>query len=161
MFRKEVVAMQNTVTRYQPQPTTTRLPDLVSRLFNESFVMPSLFDSTGFGGTARPSLPVNLYESTESYVLQAALPGLDAENLEIKVTGREIAIKGQFQSQIPENVSPIWQGIPTGQFYESYTLPADLDSEKVEATYEHGILWLTLPKAEHMRPKQVKVSVKS
>lgn len=152
--------MQNTVTRYQPQPTT-RLPDLVSRLFNESFVMPSLFDSTAYGGTTRPSLPVNLYESNESYILQAALPGLDAENLEIQVTGREVAIKGQFQSQIPENVSPIWQGIPTGQFYESYTLPADLDSDKVEATYQHGILWLTLPKAEHMRPKQVKVSVKS
>jgi HSP20 family protein len=151
--------MQNSVTRYQPQ-TATRLPDLVSRLFNESFVMPSLFDSTAFGGTARPSLPVNLYESTEAYIVQVALPGLDPDNLEIKVTGRELAIKGQFKSLIPENASAIWQGIPAGQFFETYTLPADLDSDNVEATYEHGILWLTLPKAEHMRPRQVKVSVK-
>jgi HSP20 family protein len=160
MFSKEVVAMQNSVTRYQPQPAT-RLPDLVSRLFNESFVMPTLFDRATLGGASRPSLPVNLYESNDSYILQAALPGLDTENLEIEVTGHEVALKGQFQSQIPENVSPIWQSIPTGQFYETYMLPADLESDEVEASYEHGILWLTLPKAEHMRPRQIKVAVKS
>lgn len=152
--------MEGTLTQYQPQTGLTRLPDVMNRLFNESFVLPSLFGETWSGGAARPTLPVSLYETPDAYIMQAALPGLQPENVDINVTGREVAIKGQFQSWTPENGRVIWQGIPTGQFYETYKLPVDLQSDKVEATFEHGILSITLPKAEHLRPRSVKVEVK-
>lgn len=150
--------MANTLTRYQPTGVT-RLPEMIDRLFQESFVLPSMFDR-GVNGTTSPSFPVNLIETAESYVMQAALPGLKTEELDIQVVGREVAIKGSFASWLPENGSWIWRGLPSGQFYESYTLPVDVESDATQATYENGILTITLPKAQHLRPKNIKVEVK-
>lgn len=151
--------MEGNVTRYQPRSSAARLPDLVNQLFNESFVIPSMVDRSGWGGSSYPTLPVSLFETADAYIMCAALPGIDAENVDIKVTGREVTLKGQFQTWTPENAGVIWNGIPSGQFFETYTLPGELESEKVEATYENGILRLTLPKAEHLRPRNIKIQV--
>lgn len=149
----------NSVNRYQPQTGMTRLPDLMDRLFQESFVLPTVLDRWS-GGTARPTLPVNLYEAGDGYVLQAALPGFQADSADIQVIGREVTIKGTFSTSAPENANWIWRGIGSGEFQETYTLPVEVESDKVEAAYENGILSVTLPKAEHLRPKNIKVSVK-
>lgn len=150
--------MANTVSRYQPQNGMTRLPEVMDRLFRESFVMPSLLDRS-LGGNGRPSLPVNLFETPDGYVLDAALPGLDPEKIDLQVVGREVTIKGQFEARVPENGNWVWQGIPSGEFFETYTLPVEVQGDSTEASYEHGILSLKLPKAEHLRPRSIKVSV--
>ena len=152
--------MANTVSRYQPQNGTgmTRLPEVMDRLFRESFVMPSLLDRS-IGGNGRPSLPVNLFETPEGYVLDAALPGLDPEKIDLQVVGREVTIKGQFEAQVPEKGSWVWQGIPSGEFFETYTLPVEVQGDSTEASYQQGILSLKLPKAEHLRPRSIKVNV--
>jgi HSP20 family protein len=150
--------MASSVTRYQPQSSLTRLPDMIDRLFQESFVAPTAIDRF-FGGTSRPSLAVNMYESAEGYTLEAALPGLSPDSLDIQVAGREVQLKGKFQREVPENVTWIWRGIPSGDFFETYSLPAEVDGDKVEATYDAGIVTIKLPKAEHLRPKSIKVSV--
>jgi HSP20 family protein len=136
----------------------TRLPDLMDRLFRESFVMPAMLDRT-VNGAGRPSLLVNLFETPDGYVLNAALPGLDPENIDLQVVGREVTIKGQFETVAPENASCIWQGIPSGGFFETYTLPVEVQGDGTEASYEHGILSLKLAKAAHLRPKSIKVNV--
>lgn len=151
--------MASTVTRYQPQNGVTRLPDLMERLFRESFINPSAVDRQ-FGNANRPTLPVNLFEFGDKYVMHAALPGLGTDNLDIQVAGREVTIKGTFEVATPEGGNWIWQGIPTGEFYETYTLPVELDGNSTEASYERGILSIVLPKAEHIRPKSIKVTVK-
>jgi HSP20 family protein len=150
--------MADSVTRYPTQNGMTRLPDLMDRLFRESFVLPTVLDRTVNGGN-RSSLPVNLFETGEGYVLQVALPGMDPEKLDIQVVGREVSIKGSVDGSVPENGKWLWQGIPTGEFFESFTLPVEVQGDSTEATYEHGVLVLTLPKAEHLRPKSVKVNV--
>lgn len=147
--------MANAIAPFESRTGLTRLPDVIDRLFNESFVLPSIFDRSM--GTTRGMFPVNLVETPDAYVMQAALPGLKPEDVDIQVAGREVAIKGTFELTLPEG-SLLWRGIPTGEFYETYTLPVEVASDSVEATYEHGILWLTLPKAEHVRPKTIKVS---
>src|SRR4051794_12410632 len=111
----------NSVTRYQRQ-TVTRLPDLVDRLFRESFGNPAFWDRS-FAGTVRPSLPANLFETSESYVLHVSLPGMKPENFDISVVGREVTIKGKLEITSPEGGDWIWQGIPSGEFFESFTLP--------------------------------------
>lgn len=150
--------MANTVTRYQPGTGVTRLPDMVDRLFRESFVMPSAFNDF-WGGTARPGLPANLFETEESYVLQVGLPGLNPENVEIQVMGRELSIKGRFETWVPEKGNWIWQGLPSGEFYEKFTLPVEVERDHADAAYNHGILSITLPKTEYAKPKSIKVSV--
>src|SRR5947209_10473356 len=100
-FVEEVDVMEGTVNRYQPRNGATRLPDLVNRLFNESFVIPSLLENATVSGSSYPSLPVSLFETPDSYIMRAALPDIDAENVEIKVTGREVTLKGQFTPWTP------------------------------------------------------------
>ena len=149
--------MASSVTRYQPTSGVTRLPDLFERLFQESWVAPSFFDRAS-GGAAQPTMNVNLFETQDGYVMHAALPGLTPDNLDIEVMGREVAIKGTIALHSPENGSWIWQGIPTGEFYQRFTLPVEVQGDNVEASYDYGILTLSLPKAEHLRPKSIKVS---
>ena len=87
--------MADSVSRYQPQGAT-RLPDLMDRLFRESFVTPGLIERNG---VSVPRLPVNLFETPDSYVMHAALPGLNLDNLEIQVVGREVTVKGKVRDQ--------------------------------------------------------------
>jgi HSP20 family protein len=148
--------MASNMSRYQSTNGAARLPDLVDQLVRDSFVMPSLVDRR-IGAIARPSLPVNLFETKETYVMHVGLPGLDPDNVEIQVVGREISIKGKFEINTPEGGTWIWQGIPTGEFYETFTLPVDVDSSATEAGYERGILSIVLPKADHVKPKTIKV----
>src|SRR5947209_2210340 len=144
--------MANTITRYgAPRTSLTRLPDLVDQLFQDSFVLPSFWDRSG-SGAARPALPVNLFETADSYVMHMALPGLNPEQIDIQVVGREVTVKGLFELNTPENGQWIWQGIPSGTFVETFTLPMEVESEKVQASYDYGILTVGLPKAEHLRP---------
>lgn len=150
--------MADTMTRYGQQSGVTRLPDLMERLFRESVVMPGFLN--GQYDTGRTSLPVNVFETNDSYVLHAALPGLNPENVDIEVVGRKVSIKGAFEINTPEGGSWLWQGIPTGEFYETYTMPVEVDNTAVEAGYERGILSIVLPKAEHVKPKSIKVTVK-
>lgn len=96
-----------------------------------------------------------------AYIVQVALPGINPENMDIQVVGREVSIKGRFESWAPENAKWIWQGLPAGEFNETYTLPVEVEGDTSEASYHHGILSITLPKVEHARPKNIKVSVKS
>lgn len=149
--------MASNVSQYQPRTSLTRLPDLMNQLFNESFVLPSFYNGN-VGGSSRPTLPVNLFETPDGYVLQAALPGAHPEAFDIQVTGREVSIKGKTEVAAPNGGNCIWQGIGSGEFYETYTLPVDVEGEKVEASFEYGILTLRLPKAEHLRPKNIKVN---
>jgi HSP20 family protein len=151
--------MANSISRYgAPGATMTRLPDLMEQLFRDSFVLPSFWDRTN-GATSRPTLPVNLFETPDSYVMHLALPGLNPEQIDIQVVGREVTIKSKFEVNTPENGRWIWQGIPNGDFVETYALPADVENDKVRASYDYGILTIGLPKAEHLRPKNIKVSV--
>lgn len=151
--------MASTMTRYQPQNGVTRLPDLMDRLFRESFVAPGLLDRS-LSGSGRPALPINLFETKEAYVMHAALPGLNPDNVEIEVVGRDVTVRGKFEINTPDGGSWIWQGIPTGEFYETYSLPVEVDSTSTEASYERGILSIVLPKAEHVKPKTIKVTSK-
>jgi HSP20 family protein len=150
--------MADSVSRYPSTNGMTRLPDLMDRLFRESFVLPTALDRS-VNNSGRVSLPVNLFETQEGYVLTVALPGMNPEQLDIQVVGREVSIKGAFASNVPENATWIWQGIPTGEFFETFTLPVEVQGDTSEANYEHGVLSLTLPKAEHLRPKSVKVNI--
>lgn len=148
--------MATALTRYTPTNGVgfTRLPDVIGRLFDESFVMPSVLDRS-----FRQVLGSNLYETNEEFVIQVALPGIDADKLDIQVTGPQIVIKGQYNLPAPENAVPVWQGIAGGQFVETMTLPGEVNSANAEAHYEGGVLTLTLPKAEHIKAKSIKVNV--
>jgi HSP20 family protein len=101
---------------------------------------------------------VNVSEDREKYYVRAELPGIKAEQLEIQATEKSLSISGE--RKIPaeeENARYHRREREAGNFSRMIGLPADIDSDKIEAKLDNGILTVALPKAESVKPRQIKV----
>ncbi|HZT96040.1 MAG TPA: Hsp20/alpha crystallin family protein [Chloroflexota bacterium] len=145
--------MANTLTRYsRPDMVPTR--SLIDQLLEGSFFAPSAMDHW-FNPTT--GVPANLIETADHYIVQVALPGLDADKLEINAVQRDLRIKGVYEQENVENANYIWHGLPSGEFSQTFTLPAEVMGENAEATYTNGILSISIPKAQNARVKTIPV----
>jgi HSP20 family molecular chaperone IbpA len=95
-----------------------------------------------------PELSTSLYELDGSYIFQIPVSGIDTEKVDISVEGRVVTIRAPYQHSVPEGAKVLWNGLPTGSLLQIFTVPAAIDSEKSEATYDNGILTITMPKSE-------------
>jgi HSP20 family protein len=142
----------NTPPRYQPEFSLTRLPDMIDQLFRESFVFPTrferVFDWKRFS---------NLLETEKAYIVQLVLPGVEFNNVNVQVVGRQLTIKAVCDIPMVENATYLWNGLTSYEFSEVFTLPFEVVGDKAEATYDLGILTITLPKLEYAIPKPIKV----
>lgn len=112
----------------------------------------------GVGVTGRfPAL--NLWEDGEALYVEAELPGVNQEDLEILVVGNELTIKGRRPPREGQNLTYHRQERGFGEFSRAISLPVEVDGDKVEAKLRNGVLMLRLPKAEAARPKKITVSV--
>jgi len=101
---------------------------------------------------------VNVWEDAEALHVEAELPGLNLKDLEIHVTGNnQLTIKGERKPNVPEK--SVWhrQERGFGQFVRVLTLPFDIDSNKVEARFENGVLMLNLAKHPAAKPRKITV----
>ncbi len=147
---------------FEPFREMLSLRDAMNRLFEESFLRPDVFETQNTAALA----PIDVYETKDNVVLKAAVPGLKAEDLDISITGDVLTIKGEYKSEEPAETQPekarnyIRQERRYGSFNRQLTLPAAVDSDKVTATFENGILTLEMPKREAVKPKSVKIVAK-
>lgn len=102
------------------------------------------------------ALSVDVREEEDAYILSALVPGLKAEDLNIQVLENVVSIEGEYKDEEP---SFLMSELPRGAFRRSLRMPSEIDSEKVEARIEDGVLTLRLPKAESARPKKIQVTV--
>ena len=100
---------------------------------------------------------VNLYETSEGYVLRAELPGLRSEDLDLAVEGDQVTIRGRREIAYDESASLHRRERPRGRFARTVRLPVMLDPDKAEAVYENGVLVLKVAKAPEHRPRQISV----
>jgi HSP20 family protein len=126
------------------------------QILEGSFFAPSMLDRW-VASNGNVNAQANLVETNEGYTVQVALPGLDAEKLEIQASRRNLHIKGVYEVPQIENGNYIWQGLPAGEFTQSFTLPGESSSEGADATYTNGILTIHLPKSEGARVKTIPV----
>ncbi|HCY87404.1 MAG TPA: heat-shock protein Hsp20 [Desulfobacteraceae bacterium] len=106
-----------------------------------------------------PSLPkTNLVENSDHFEIQAEVPGLSKEDLEIKLQGNYLEISGTRSIDSPEGYRVHRQERSANSFSRSFTLPDDVDDERVEAVLKDGILYLTLAKSETAKPKQITIN---
>jgi HSP20 family protein len=140
--------------RYKSSRDMMTLRDAMDQLFDEAFTRPF--------GMMEMSLPaIDLYQTNEDVVVKAALPGMAAEEVEISVTGDALTIKGEIrQKEEREDASYLIREQRYGRFERSLMLPTEVQSDKAQAEFENGILTVTLPKAEQVRPKTITVKVK-
>jgi len=140
------------VTRYNPFNEVVSLREAMDRLFEDSFI-PRM-------GIAGRGVASNLYETADGFILQIPMPGVNPEDVEITTQQDSLTVKWQTSVNVPENATTHWSGFAAGQYQQSFTLPAPINSEKVEASYQNGVLILSLPKAEHAKARTIKVNTK-
>lgn len=99
---------------------------------------------------------VNILETPEGYVLEAEMPGVPKDGLEITVEGTEITITGR---RAPEQITgePLFCERPRADYRRVFELDPAIDTSKVSAKIEQGILTVTLPKSEKVKPRKIKV----
>ncbi len=144
--------------RWEPLSDLVSLRDATNRLFEDSFVrargVPTLLGAE--------SLATDVYETADSVVVKSNLPGIKAEDVELTITGNRLTIKAEVSSEEKvEREHYLRQERYFGQFQRSLDLPEGVRADKAKASYENGVLTLTVPKSEEVKPKTIKVETKS
>jgi HSP20 family protein len=146
------------IERWQPFSELMSLRQAMDKLFEDSFVRPSRFFSA-LGEATTPALDV--YQTPNEVVVKAALPGVKPEDISIDITGETLTIRGEHKAeQEIKEKDYLYQERRYGAFSRSVALPSGLKPDKAEATMEDGVLTLTIPKAEEVKPKAIKVKAK-
>jgi HSP20 family protein len=139
---------------------TTPLSTVVDRLFRETLA-PSIATVTNAaangGSTGFQSLPLNVWETADVYVVVAPAPGLDEQTINVSVDQDTLTIEAERRSEVPEGARVLWQEFDSARFRRSLRLGATVDAGGVEASYQNGLLTLRLPKVEQARPRQIQV----
>jgi HSP20 family protein len=106
-----------------------------------------------------PSYPaLNIWSSEEGLVVNAEVPGIDVEDIEISVVGETLTLNGARKSEdLEEGVRYHRQERGYGKFNRSVELPFPVDIDKVEATFKNGVLQISLPRSEADKPKKIVV----
>ena len=110
------------------------------------------------GLTFRASTPrTNLYENGDTFEIRAEVPGIAKDDLNVNIQGNYLEISGSRTGDTPNGYKVHRSERGTSTFSRSFTLPDDVDADKVEAQLKDGILYLTLPKSEVAKPKQITI----
>lgn len=143
-----------TTVRWSPRRELVSLREAMDRLFEESL-------SEGhIRGQGEARLPIDVYTTPSEIILRAAVPGVPPEDVEVTVEGDTLTIRAEVPGPL-ENVEYIFQECPCGRFNRVLTLNVPIDVDNIEATFEHGLLTLSLPKVTPAEPKTIKVKTKS
>ena len=145
------------IVRWEPFRDMMTLRDTMDRLWEERFFRPPV----PFGPWAEGALAVDMYETDESVVVKTAIPGVSAEDIDVSVSGDTLTVK--CESREEEEVSRenfLRRERRFGSYCRSVTLPGGLETDKAEADYTDGVLTLTFPKAEEVKPKTIEVKAK-
>ncbi len=133
-----------------------RLRSDIDRVFADAFFRNLPFSRGEAGYPA-----VDIYSDEEKYVVEADLPGYKSDDIEINVSNNSITITGNAKEEKKEKRGKVfWQERHIGQFARSFELPVPIQSGKVEAEFEDGILKVSLPKADDARPHSIKIKNK-
>jgi len=112
----------------------------------------------GWPFAGRGQLPVNVWESAEAIYAELELPGVQSNRVEISVVGDELTVKVQRPDVEEEGVTYHRRERSVGAFTRVLRLPVDVDADRVEAELRQGVLTVTLPKAEAVRPRKIRIT---
>ncbi|MBI5666646.1 MAG: Hsp20/alpha crystallin family protein [Chloroflexi bacterium] len=140
-----------TITRWNPFREMAAMQSALDRLFDDTW-------RTTWPTTASNALPLDVHETDSAYTVVTALPGLNADQINVKLENGALIISANVpQPSVPDKARVLIQERPFGQFVRAINLPQPVDTQKVEATYEQGILTLTLPKSPEAQPKLIPI----
>jgi HSP20 family protein len=104
---------------------------------------------------------VDVFEKDDRFIVKAELPGMKEEDIDVSVVGDTLNIKGEKKTESEVKDEDYYRSERTyGSFHRSIGLPSSVDSSKIEANYEDGVLEVSLPKFAEVKPKKIAVSAK-
>jgi len=145
------------VTRRASEPAT----DLYTSLNRFNRMMDEAMGGWNGGTLASAWTPsCDVFEDKENLKIVLELPGVKAEDVKISLENHVLTVRGE-KKQVAEENSERWHRYERsyGAFERTFTLPSSVDAERIQASIEHGVLTLTLPKSERARPREIPVQV--
>jgi HSP20 family protein len=146
--------MMNNVTRWTP--TTAYLAN------REPFfrMLDSVFNTEAQGEETRAWVPpVDIQETGDAYLFHAELPGLTKEDIHITLENNVLRLSGERKFEKDVKKESFHRVERTyGTFTRTFTMPTQVDSQKVAAAFENGVLTVTVPKAEQAKPRRIEIS---
>jgi HSP20 family protein len=147
------------LTRWEPFREFTTLQDRMNRLFRDSFGPEGQDQSLA---TSAFVPPVDVYEDEHNVSLKLEVPGIDEKDFDVRIENNTLTVHGERKfekEEKEENFRRVERQY--GSFTRTFTLPPTVDPEKVTATYDKGVLKISLAKKAEAKPKQIKVNVGS
>jgi HSP20 family protein len=143
------------VRRPSPLGELMSLRSAMDRLFEDSVVRRPF----GTGFETASSLPLDVTRTSDALVVEAALPGIKPDDVEITVEDGTLSIRGEYREERGKGEGEnLVSEIRRGSVSRALTLPTGLEPDKATATFEHGVLTLRIPKAESVKPRQIRIS---
>ena len=146
------------IVRWEPFRDFMTLREAMDRLFEDSFVGPRRRE---WLPVAEATLAVDMYQTDDAAVVKASVPGVKPDDADITISGNTLTITGQSKEE--EEVKEenyIRRERRFGSFSRSVVLPEGLEPDKAEASFEDGVLTLTIPKAPQAKPKVIRIKEK-
>ncbi len=145
------------ITRFDPLNEMVSLRSAMDRLFEDSFVSPLSWRTISGGETMAPAIDV--HETADELVVTAALPGIKAEDVEITMTGQTLTLRGEFKAdQQVKQEQYLYRERRFGSFSRTLQLPVRVQGDQANADFTDGVLTLTIPKAEEVKPRQIRIN---
>ena len=140
------------ISRWEPFKEMMTLREAMDRLFEDSFVRPTRAMRDGTSAY----LPLDIYSTKDAVVIRASVPGVKPDDVEITIEGDTVTLRGEIKAPQEEGTF-LLQEQRYGPFARSIELALPVQADKADAKFENGVLTLTIPKAEEIKPKVIKV----
>jgi HSP20 family protein len=147
--------MANMLDRWDPFRDLMSIQNELNRLFGRTYGGAE----GGSGSTGSWVPPLDVFESNDKYVVAVELPGIEPSDVEVSVEDSTLTIKGQREFFYKDAAEDAFRRIERryGQFTRTVTLPTTADVEKVDATFDKGVLTVEVPKREEAKPRKITV----
>lgn len=147
--------MSNGITRWNPMREMVTMQNMMDRLFED---WRPFFDEPR---TTSQALALDVHEDEKNYLITTELPGIKSEDIHVRQEGEYLVIEGETRDESEteegEGHRALIKERRFGRYSRRLRLPQDIDFEKAEATYQDGVLKLTLPKSEARQPRVIPV----
>ncbi len=145
------------LVRWNPWKEMVSLRDRMNRLFDDVFFRSDRREDPWADGVWVPA--VDMFETDDKVVIKAELPGLEKKDISLDLQNGVLTLKGERKSENEVKEDNYYRReMSYGKFVRSFSLPVDVDAEKIKAEFKNGLLTVEVPKPEGHKPKQIKVN---
>lgn len=144
------------IVRWDPIREVASMRNQMDRLMADVFNAPATWQNDEYAGYMRLALDVS--ENDENYTVHASVPGMNPDDLDISFTENTLTIKGESKDErVDENEKWHLRERRFGSFMRTISLPTMINADAIEANFDNGVLTLTLPKAEEVKPRRISI----